>query len=88
LVECKDNKEICRTKINHFKKKHKNIVSVHETIPFKDPEKIKSSISHSSNVILGDADFIIEMIVDPTTNLNELMKQFKEDLPKKAKIAY
>jgi len=64
LVECKDNKEDCKTRIDSFKKKHRNVVSVRETIPFKDPEAIQSKIAKPKMVTLGNADFMVEILLD------------------------
>jgi len=63
-------------------------VSVHETIPFKNPDLIRLKTSNISNAKLGEADFIIEVNVDKNTNMDKILEQLKESLPEKAKIEY
>jgi RNA binding exosome subunit len=63
-------------------------VSVHETIPFKNPALIRLKISNISNAKLGEAAFIIEVNVDKNTNMDKILEQLKESLPEKAKIKY
>jgi len=88
LVECKDNREDCKSRINSFRKRYKNIVSVHETIPFKNPDSIRLKISNITNAKLGEVDFIIEVNIDKKTDINKILEQLKKSLPEKAKIEY
>jgi hypothetical protein len=81
LVTCKD-KENCKTMIKKLERKiRKNILAIHETIPFSDPDKIESKIENPTMIKIGNADYIIEIVTKKHNERESIMNEFNNFLP-------